>query len=276
MISGFVIYMTLEKANKPIDFCISRFARLFPAYWFAICLTLFFLFILPNPPRTVTGHDILINFTMLQEYFGSGNIDGSYWTLSFELAFYASVFCLFFAGFNKHFELLCFGWLTFYFGILVAEHFGLKLPNALNILTLSHYDHLFIAGMTFYKMHSEGKTLKRHIIIGLCYLLELGVGVPIESDVIIGPFFILFYAFVYGKLTFLCLKPFVFLGTISYSLYLIHHQIGLRIMYLFKSPPLGFAVALVSVLVLATGMNIFIERPGQKLFKTFLNSRFNS
>lgn len=33
IISGFVIFMTLEKTARPLDFVVSRFSRLFPAYW---------------------------------------------------------------------------------------------------------------------------------------------------------------------------------------------------------------------------------------------------
>ena len=40
IISGFVIFMTLEKTSRPMDFVVSRFSRLFPAYWVAIILTL--------------------------------------------------------------------------------------------------------------------------------------------------------------------------------------------------------------------------------------------
>jgi len=32
IISGFVIFMTLERTKKPMDFVVSRFSRLFPAY----------------------------------------------------------------------------------------------------------------------------------------------------------------------------------------------------------------------------------------------------
>lgn len=39
MISGFVIFLTLDRVKKSRDFVISRFSRLFPAYWFAIMLT---------------------------------------------------------------------------------------------------------------------------------------------------------------------------------------------------------------------------------------------
>ena len=38
-ISGFVIFMTLERTKKPLDFIVSRFSRLYPAYWAALLLT---------------------------------------------------------------------------------------------------------------------------------------------------------------------------------------------------------------------------------------------
>lgn len=40
VISGFVIFTTLEKMSRPMDFVVSRFSRLFPVYWAAIFLTL--------------------------------------------------------------------------------------------------------------------------------------------------------------------------------------------------------------------------------------------
>src|SRR2546430_2652712 len=39
MISGFVIFMTLHRSERPLDFVVSRFARLYPAYWAGIVLT---------------------------------------------------------------------------------------------------------------------------------------------------------------------------------------------------------------------------------------------
>lgn len=38
IISGFVIFMTLEKTSMPMDFVICRFSSLFPTYWVAIVL----------------------------------------------------------------------------------------------------------------------------------------------------------------------------------------------------------------------------------------------
>jgi len=36
MISGFVIFMTLERTQRATDFVVSRFSRLYPAYWGAL------------------------------------------------------------------------------------------------------------------------------------------------------------------------------------------------------------------------------------------------
>ena len=39
LISGFVIFMTLERTRTVADFAVSRFSRLFPGYWAALSLT---------------------------------------------------------------------------------------------------------------------------------------------------------------------------------------------------------------------------------------------
>ncbi len=39
LISGFVIFMSLERTRSAMDFAVSRFSRLFPAYWAAMAIT---------------------------------------------------------------------------------------------------------------------------------------------------------------------------------------------------------------------------------------------
>ena len=87
LISGFIIPNSLGATGDRIGrFCISRFFRLYPLYWLAlgvvILISEFFLHAyIPRP-------DILANATMLQGYLGKGDILGSAWTLQIELTFY--------------------------------------------------------------------------------------------------------------------------------------------------------------------------------------------
>ena len=39
MISGFVIFLSLNHLKKPMDFIVSRFSRLYPPFWIAIACT---------------------------------------------------------------------------------------------------------------------------------------------------------------------------------------------------------------------------------------------
>ncbi|MBL8484418.1 MAG: acyltransferase, partial [Rhodocyclaceae bacterium] len=89
IISGFVIFMTLDRTSRPMDFVMSRFSRLFPAYWTAIVLTFVVTHQLGLPGKLVGLDTLLVNVTMIQGLLGFGHVDGVYWTLEVELLFYA-------------------------------------------------------------------------------------------------------------------------------------------------------------------------------------------
>src|ERR1700686_2691801 len=67
IISGFVIFMTIEKTRRGLDFVVSRFSRLFPAYWIAVSLTFFIVHVAGLPGREVTPSAALANLSMLAE-----------------------------------------------------------------------------------------------------------------------------------------------------------------------------------------------------------------
>ncbi len=80
IISGFVIFMTLEKTSRPMDFVVSRFSRLFPAYWAAIILTFFITHLLGLPGKLVDAAAAIGNLVMIHGLFGIPHVDGVYWT----------------------------------------------------------------------------------------------------------------------------------------------------------------------------------------------------
>ena len=63
-------------------FWTGRFFRLFPLYWLTIvCAVALF-------PLSLSWREVLVNFTMLQEFLGAPHVLGVYWTLGMEMIFY--------------------------------------------------------------------------------------------------------------------------------------------------------------------------------------------
>src|ERR1700731_494633 len=88
VISGFVIFMTLGRCASVSDFLISRFSRLYPAYWAAALLTWSVGTVWPLPKQGYTINQLFINLTMAQGFINIEPIDGVYWSLNVEFCFY--------------------------------------------------------------------------------------------------------------------------------------------------------------------------------------------
>jgi peptidoglycan/LPS O-acetylase OafA/YrhL len=88
MISGFVIFMSLNKVTSIKDFFYKRFIRLYPTYWICLIMTTLFIVLFPLHLYSVTLKQFLGNLTMVQGLLKIDNIDGSYWSLLPELMFY--------------------------------------------------------------------------------------------------------------------------------------------------------------------------------------------
>ncbi len=85
MISGYVIFMTLQRTQRGLDFAISRFSRLYPAYWAAMLITTMVVYLSGIPQLQVPIKDFFGNLAMLP--IGFEFVDTVYWTLVVELFF---------------------------------------------------------------------------------------------------------------------------------------------------------------------------------------------
>jgi peptidoglycan/LPS O-acetylase OafA/YrhL len=92
-ISGFLIPSSLRgrTGEGSRRFLLSRFFRLFPAFWVSIPISVWAHFWIVHVP--ITNRDVLLNFTMIPRAFGAQMVNGAYWTLEVELLFYG--LCLF-------------------------------------------------------------------------------------------------------------------------------------------------------------------------------------
>jgi peptidoglycan/LPS O-acetylase OafA/YrhL len=93
MITGFAIALTLEKRPSLGQFVMARASRLYPAYWVAVMLTFEVVTRFGLPGREVSAKAALVNFTMMQHYFGVANVDGAYWSLVLQINFYIASAC---------------------------------------------------------------------------------------------------------------------------------------------------------------------------------------
>jgi peptidoglycan/LPS O-acetylase OafA/YrhL len=100
VLSGFVIAHSLRDAKIDFayfkNFCLRRFTRLTPAYYFSIIVTLAFAFLASNVKGEIftPGNEafsfqrLLAHLFYLQELFRFHNFNDVYWTLCLEVQFY--------------------------------------------------------------------------------------------------------------------------------------------------------------------------------------------
>ena len=268
LISGFVIFMTLERTRTAMDFIVSRFSRLFPAYWAAIAITAAVIYTVGMPEQRIPPGHLAANVTMLQDALGFEHLDGSYWTLQVELFFYVQMLCWFLLGQLKRIHWIIAVWLSITIVYAQTEQHHVHFSYILRELLILRHIPFFALGVLFYRIHSRPDTLRSNLVlialsllsIGLCYApVYLVVGIVCSA---------IFALFVTGRLRWLRKAPFVFFGGISYSLYLLHQAIGFALIHWLEAAgvPSLAAVAIVAlvVLVLATALTYSVERPAMR------------
>ncbi len=96
IISGFVIFMTLERSRTLIEFALLRWRRLFPAMLVATALIVLTAPLLPERPQgAVTAANAMVGLTFIGPSWWSllrldlTPIEGAFWSLFVEVEFYA-------------------------------------------------------------------------------------------------------------------------------------------------------------------------------------------
>jgi peptidoglycan/LPS O-acetylase OafA/YrhL len=177
MISGFVIFLTLDRITKPMDFVVSRASRLYPPYWSAIIMTtaIVWTFGLHGEERNL--FTTLTNFTMIQGVFEIPDVDGVYWTLLYELIFYCIIFTFFkWGNFKKIHWLIIIGLL-----INILNSTVDWIPWKIQLFLLLQYNHLFSAGIIFYLIKKEEINKQYALSLLLCLIAHWMQGELISS-----------------------------------------------------------------------------------------------
>ena len=269
MISGFVIYMTLERSRSVPDFILSRFSRLYPGYWTCYLITLAVILLAPQPVQTVTAGEAVAGLTMANLFFGYEKIDPSYWSLAFELAFYALMAILLALKQLDRIEIIGAVWLLLSALLFrVFPHLGAALPWRVQLVTALPFAPLFLGGILLYRIRHAGPTIPRLVLLAACFITYTSGAANLSLLLGSTGMFLLFTVTACGWMPFLAVRPLVFLGTISYAVYLLHQSIGFRIQEYVViraggSAWAGFAAAILSIGMLATLVTFGVERPAQ-------------
>ena len=203
-------------------------------------------------------------------------IDLPYWTLTYELVFYAAIAGLFAVRRLRQMEIVCLIWLA---GDAVVLVTGMPVFYRLSIVLLIGYGNFFIAGMCMYRICSGRATALTYVLLPCSIAITLlGGGEktfyapgPLYFAVTLGAAGLVWTAARYNP-RWMNVGPLLFLGRISYPLYLIHSALGYEVIRLVHeaggSTLAGVTLAIGCSVLLATLLHICIEIPGQRMLRT--------
>lgn len=241
LLSGFFAYHRKKSMNlfSKVTEYLGRIYKLWMPYVAAITIIFAISRIMPLEGRTVDLKEYLCNVLFVNGFVGGNYVDGAHWYLTYLIAFITLTYFLQCIKVNDR-VLTYFIWLicnvlSLYFIRTYDNVFG-SICAVLRILMGGNYTGAMIAGILIRKIMEERgkKNVKEYMICMICCILFTYY----FQSVIIALFMIAaILALImtnYGKLRFLENKIFVYIGGISYYIYLIHQNIGYTIMKLMK------------------------------------------
>lgn len=243
VISGFVIFMSIQNITRGVHFVINRVSRLYPTYWTAVTFTfvIYVAFSIYHGDENYGKYFIeyLGNITMFQYYLKIRDLDGPYWTMIIEMLFYISILLLFQTKLLKYLNVV---FIVLCISIVALTQSSFKesyYENIIHWFPLIQFLPLFFAGITFYKIHIKKENLCFHYsIVILCFICQIAlfpyagrssnyINIT-EYSMMLLIYFVLITLFVNNSLSFIVNTTTLFLGKISYALYLIHQYPSLN------------------------------------------------
>lgn len=268
-ISGFVIVLTLERSKTWSDFVISRISRLYPTFWVCLALTWVGVTLLGLPGRETSLRDLAWNFTMMPTMVNLtflrgatpvAPVDGVYWSLQIELIFYSLALCCWML-----FGLGRLVWIVILWCVLAAAQPLIPQPlsRPIGFLLLLEWAPFFSIGILAFLVRRQGwlppcLLLAFVIVAALASAgaVAMAVGLIISASVTL--------ALLFTTESGWC-RLFIWLGMISYPLYLTHQNLGYAVMRILRGAGLdGYAnITLVAVLalLLAAALHHLVELP---------------
>ena len=269
IISGFVIFMSARRADRPSDFAISRAARLYPPYWISLVFAVVLLLLHPVPGFPFTWGQALVNLTMVQRWVGVDNVVDVYWTLAVEMQFYLIILILLYLTRCRLSDRVVLwgslAWSVISWAVVLftAPHVGSDPQRdplwvkLLNNATVAEYAPLFVLGMALYIARQTGQhrgwvAAAAVSAVGSTFVMR---GMPLALEVLV-VVLLAVTVMLRERTSVLLLAPVQWYGKISYSLYILHAIPGYILIhalwpYVGRNMAMLVALAVVSVLAWA-------------------------
>jgi peptidoglycan/LPS O-acetylase OafA/YrhL len=274
IISGFVILMTIERKATVWAFALARATRLMPCFLAALALATVILIVAPMPPLdTPTIGRFLANVTMAPLLFGQRVVDLPYWTLSYEMVFYICMAAVLALGRLRSIEWIALAWIAL--GVVFTTLVDVQHHHRMTILLLAYYSNFFVIGMCLYLIQAGRGRPVTWVALMLAILTSARGGGEQAFYASSGLYLVLTASFALlvwlgttavGR--WVALPPLVFLGRISYPLYLVHVVLGFQVIRFGVSHGWSTAQGVIAAaavsLVAAILLHYLVERPGQR------------
>jgi peptidoglycan/LPS O-acetylase OafA/YrhL len=265
VVSGYVITLSLEH-QAPRTFLIRRFFRLFPLYWLVLLAFLVAGALVPETSTVPLTAVILgTNILMVQGITPIATIIPVAWTLGIELVFYAQAFVASVVRRVVQSVWLGFAWLGLYALVQVAGRIvDRDLPaSPFMLLFTASLGHALYLRDQYATRHWVGLLAAGAVVVPLFAFIRGSVDPnwpPLVYSVSFLVGLLLFGAFyVFGRQ--MVSPTLVWLGGISYGLYLIHPLVYRLINTANLNPVLCIVATVLVTIVVAWGVHRYVELP---------------
>ncbi|MEM7086975.1 MAG: acyltransferase [Bacteroidota bacterium] len=298
ILSGFVMVIAYHHKIRisPIQYLKNRFARIYPLYLFAIGLCVVCYWLLDN----LSFVDFVLNLFLVQAWVPGKALTFTFtgWSLSVELFFYV----LFPYFFNKiyskiNLKRLIWGILLFWLVSQIVFHWAIAdtslfMERFFYYLPALHLNEFLIgnlAGILFVRNKARKPRNYDLAILGTMVLMYFAFKYDVGLNFHNGLFAIFFVPFIYllslnsGFISQIFkTKPLIFLGEISYGIYILQFPIWSLVtdyrlnkyLSIEKSSEASFYIKLAVLIFFSTLSYLWIERPMRRKIKSLNMQEF--